>query len=104
VRLGREAPHISDRAYDPGGQDGVHAEDLGEGGARGFYLGFDAPVKVGDLSVQRPDSKRSTSEAKCRRRRAEAPPLGRMPRKMRAARSAESVTAIPPGTRSRRSA
>ena len=23
---------------------GTHAEDLGEGGARGFYLGFDAPV------------------------------------------------------------
>ena len=45
---------------------------------------------------------RSTSEANRRRRRAEAP-CGRMPRRMRAARSAESVPAIPPGTRSRRS-
>jgi len=25
---GREAPHVSDRAYDPGGQDGTYAEDL----------------------------------------------------------------------------
>ena len=46
---------------------------------------------------------RSTSEAKRRRRRAEAPPLGRMPRKMLAARSAESVPVTPPGRRSRRS-
>jgi hypothetical protein len=38
-----------------------------------------------------------------RRRRAEAPPLGRRPRKMHAARSAESVRATPPGRRSRRS-
>jgi hypothetical protein len=47
---------------------------------------------------------RSTSEANRRRRRAEAPPWARMPRKMRAARSAESVRATPPGRRSRRSA
>ena len=46
---------------------------------------------------------RSTSEANRRRRRAEAPPRDRMPRRMRAARSAESVRATPPGTRSRRS-
>src|SRR5215218_1895284 len=46
---------------------------------------------------------RSTSEAKRRRRRAEAP-LGRMPRRMRAARSAESFPLTPPGTRSRKSA
>src|SRR5215211_926516 len=46
---------------------------------------------------------RSTSEAKRRLRRAEAPPLGRMPRKMRATLSAESVPATPPGRRSRRS-
>src|SRR5215217_6321542 len=37
---------------------------------------------------------RSTSEAKRRRRRAEAPPLGRMPRKMRAARSGEGIEAV----------
>ena len=45
---------------------------------------------------------RSTSDASRRRRRAEAP-FGLMPRRMRAARSAESVLATPPGTRSRRS-
>src|SRR3712207_5479150 len=45
---------------------------------------------------------RRISEAKCRRRRAEAP-WGRMPRTMRAARWAENVPATPPGTRSRRS-
>jgi hypothetical protein len=45
---------------------------------------------------------RSTSDASRRRRRAEVP-LGRMPRRMRAARSAESVLATPPGRRSRRS-
>jgi hypothetical protein len=43
------------------------------------------------------------SEASRRRRLAEAPPRGRMPRRMRAARWAESVPATPPGTRSRRS-
>ena len=47
---------------------------------------------------------RSTSDASCRRRRAEAPPWGCMPRRMRAARSAESDRATPPGRRSRRSA
>jgi hypothetical protein len=46
---------------------------------------------------------RRTSEANRRLRRAEALPWGRMPRRMRAARWAESVPAIPPGTRSRRS-
>jgi hypothetical protein len=56
-----------------------------------------------NLSVQRPDSKRSTSEANCRRRLAEAPPRGRMPRRMRAARWTESVPATPPGRGSRRS-
>src|SRR5215216_4119879 len=45
---------------------------------------------------------RSTSEASRRRRRAEAP-LGRMLRRMRAARSADSVLATPPARRSRRS-
>jgi hypothetical protein len=43
----------------------------------------------------------STSEASRRRRRTEAPPLGRRPRRMRAARWAESDPATPPGTRSR---
>jgi hypothetical protein len=43
-----------------------------------------------------------TSEANRLRRRAEAP-WGRMPRRMRAARWAESVPATEPGTRSRRS-
>jgi hypothetical protein len=46
---------------------------------------------------------RSTSDANHRRRRAEAPPRARMPRRMRAARSAESVRATPPGRRSPRS-
>jgi hypothetical protein len=46
---------------------------------------------------------RSTSEANRRRKRAEAPPLGRMPRRMLAARWAESVPVTPPGMRSRRS-
>jgi hypothetical protein len=104
VSFGREARHIADRTDDPRGQDGSYAEDLGEDGARGFYLGFDAPVEVGDLPVQRPDSKRSTSEANRRRRRVEAPPFGRMERRMRAALSAESFPATPPGRRSRRSA
>ena len=46
---------------------------------------------------------RSTSEASCRRGRRAAALSGRMPRRMRAARWAESVPATPPGTRSRRS-
>jgi hypothetical protein len=46
---------------------------------------------------------RSTSEAKRRLRRAEAPPLGRMPRKILVARSAESFPVTPPGRRSRKS-
>jgi hypothetical protein len=45
---------------------------------------------------------RKISEANRRRRRAEAP-WGRMPRRMRAARWAESVPVAPPGRRSRRS-
>jgi hypothetical protein len=49
------APRRLPRPYDPGGQYGTHAEDLGEGGAGSFHLGFDAPVQVLDLSVQRPD-------------------------------------------------
>jgi hypothetical protein len=46
---------------------------------------------------------RSTSEASRRRRRVEAPPRARMPRRMRAALSAESDRATPPGRRSRSS-
>ena len=46
---------------------------------------------------------RSTSEASRRRRRTEVPSCDRMPRRIRAARSAESVLATPPGRRSRRS-
>ena len=103
MRLGWEACHVADRTYDPRRQDGSYAEDLGEGGAGGFYLGFNAPVQARDLPVKCADSKRSTSEANRRRRRAEAPPLGRRPRKMHAARSAESGRATPPGRRSRRS-
>jgi hypothetical protein len=52
---GREAPHVPDRAYDPSGQYGTYAEDLGEGGAGSFHLGLDAPVEVRYLSIQRPD-------------------------------------------------
>src|SRR5215211_2250921 len=53
--LGGETRHVADRAYDPRGQDGTYAEDLGEGGARGFHLGFDAFIEVGDLPVERTD-------------------------------------------------
>ena len=53
--LGGEAGHIADRTDDLGGQDGIYAEDLGEGGARGLYLGLDAPTQVGDLPIERPD-------------------------------------------------
>jgi hypothetical protein len=35
VDLGREASHVPDRPYDPSGQYGSYAEDLGEGGAGG---------------------------------------------------------------------
>jgi hypothetical protein len=52
---GREARHVADRPDDPRGQYGTHAVDLGEDGAGGLHLGFDAPVQVLDLSVQRPD-------------------------------------------------
>jgi hypothetical protein len=52
---GREPPHVADRPYDLGGQYGTYAEDLGKGGARKFHLGFDAPVEVRDLSIERPD-------------------------------------------------
>jgi len=55
VGLGRETRHVADRPYDPRGQYGTHTEDLGEGVAEGFYLGFDAPVEVRDLPIQRPD-------------------------------------------------
>jgi hypothetical protein len=55
VSLGREASHVADGAYDPGGQYGAYAEDVGEGGARGPHLGLYATVQVGDLPVQRPD-------------------------------------------------
>ncbi len=53
--LGREAHHVADRTDDPRGQYGTYAEDLGEGGAGGFHLGFDEPIQVSDLSIQRPD-------------------------------------------------
>jgi hypothetical protein len=42
--LGRDAPHVAHSPYDPRGKYGTFAEDLCEGGARGFHLGFDAPV------------------------------------------------------------
>jgi hypothetical protein len=52
VRLGREARHVADRPDDPRGQYGAYAEDLGEGGAGSFHLGFDAPVEVSDFPVK----------------------------------------------------
>jgi hypothetical protein len=55
------------------------------------------------IFLSRVRTSRKISDANRRRRRAEAP-LGRMPRRIRAARSAESVLATPPGTRPRRSA
>ena len=99
MRLGREACHVTDRADDPRRQDRTYAEDLGEGGARGFHLGLDALVQVCDLSVQRPDVAQHLRSQPP----AEAPPWGRMPRKMRAARWAESFPVAPPGRRSLRS-
>ena len=53
--LGREACYVPDRPYDRRGQDGTYAEDLGEGGAGSFHLGFDAPTQVRDLSIERAD-------------------------------------------------
>ena len=53
--LGGETRHVADRPDDPRGKDGTYAEDLGEGGAGGFHLGFDAPTQVSDLPVERPD-------------------------------------------------
>jgi hypothetical protein len=55
VCLGRETRHVADRTDDPGGQDGSYAEHLGEGGAGGLHLGFDAPVEVRDLPVKSAD-------------------------------------------------
>jgi hypothetical protein len=55
VGLSRETLHTADSAYDPGGQYGTHAEDLCEGGARCFHLGFDTLVEVSDLPIQRTD-------------------------------------------------
>jgi hypothetical protein len=101
VGLGRETCHTADCPDDLGGQDGSYAEDLGEGGAGSFHLGFDTLIEVRDLSLQCPDSKRRISKANRRRTRAEES-CGRMPRRMRAARWVESVPATPPGTRSRR--
>ena len=100
--FGREACHVPDRPYDLSGQYWTYAEDLGEGGARCSYLFFDAPTQVRDLPVERPDSKRRTSEAN-RRRMLDEEPCGRIPRRIRAARGAESLPATPPGRRSRRS-
>jgi hypothetical protein len=51
VRLGRETCHTTDRPNDLGSQYRTHAEDLGEGGARSFHFGFDAPVQVCNLSL-----------------------------------------------------
>src|SRR5215203_7497856 len=55
VGLGREALHAADRPDDLRGQYGTYAEDLREGGTGSFHLGFDAPIQVRDLSIQRPD-------------------------------------------------
>ena len=52
---GRETRHVADRPDDPSSQYGTYAVDLGEGGAGGFHLGFDAPTQVRDLPIQRPD-------------------------------------------------
>jgi hypothetical protein len=55
------------------------------------------------IFLSRARTSRNTSEAKRRLRRAEVP-LGRMRRRKRPARSAESFPTTPPGRRSRRSA
>jgi hypothetical protein len=102
VGLGREARRVADRPDDLRGQYGTHTEDIGEGGAGSFYLGFYAPIFRSAIFLSSVRMSRSTSEANRRRRRAEVP-WGRIPRRIRAARWADSVPATPPGTRSRRS-
>src|SRR5688572_12591570 len=101
--LRREARHVADRANDFGGQYGTHAEDLGEGGARGLHLEASTRRFRSAIFLSSVLMSGNTSEAKRRLRRAEVP-LGRMPRRMRPARSAESDLATPPGRRSLRSA
>ena len=54
MRFAREACYVAYTPQDRCGQDGTYAEDLGEGAARRFHLGFDARVQVSDLPVQRP--------------------------------------------------
>jgi hypothetical protein len=103
VGLAREACHLADRTQDCGGQDGTHAEDLK----------VRVLPEVSTSVLMRPPrsaifrssvlTSRKISEARRRRRRSEAPPLVRMERRMRAARSAESLPATPPGRRSLRS-
>jgi hypothetical protein len=99
VPLAREARHVADRPDDLRGKYGTYAEDLGEGGAGGFHLGFDAPTQVRDLSIQCPDvAQHLRSQPSAEASRGALGPYAARPR--RAARSAESFPATPPGTRS----
>jgi hypothetical protein len=52
VRFARKPSHVAHHADDLRGQDGTHAEDLGEGGARGLHLLPDALVQIGDPLVE----------------------------------------------------
>jgi hypothetical protein len=52
VRFARKPPHVAHDAHDLRGQDRSHAENLGEGGARGLHLLPDALVQIGDPPVE----------------------------------------------------
>jgi hypothetical protein len=102
VSLGRETFHIAYRPDDLGCHYGTYAKDLYEAGA--VQASTSASMRSLRSAIFRSSARtsRKISEANSRRMRAEAP-CGRMPRRMRAARGAESVPGTPPGTRSRRS-
>src|SRR5215207_5509985 len=101
VSLGWETHHTADRSHDLGGQDGTYTKDLGECGARSF-TSASMPSFMFAIFRSSVRMSRRISEASRRRTRDEEP-CGRIPRRMCAARRAESVPGTPPGTRSRRS-
>ena len=99
---GREAHHIADRPDDllaasMGPMPKISVRVVPEASTSASMRSFRSAIFRSSVRMSR-----KISEASRRRRQAEAP-WGRMPRKMRAARWAESVPATPPGTRSRRS-
>ena len=102
VGLEAEAPHVAYGAYDPGGRGRdlsprISVRLVPEASTSASMRSFRSAIFRSSVRTSR-----STSEASPRRTREEEP-CGRMPRRMRAARAAESLPATPPGTRSRRS-